>query len=100
MQQKSMIGDPASSGISATATSFLTASVFTAAVVAITGALLYGLGARPSLERQWAAEIERENGEVCASLGIVSASGQSTCAEALARVRRLHEERVSRESIL
>jgi hypothetical protein len=100
MQQKSVIGDSRSPGVSAMLGPFLAASVFTAATVAIGGALLFGPAVRASLERQSAEEIERENGEVCASLSMASASGQSICAEALARVRRLHEERLSRESIL
>jgi hypothetical protein len=100
MRQKSVIGHPRSSGVSAMLGQFFVASAFAAAAAAIGGALLCGLAARTSLEWQWAAAIERENGEVCASLGMISASGQSTCAEALARVRRLHEERLSRDQIL
>jgi hypothetical protein len=100
MQQKSAIGASKSPGLSTMLRPFLAASVLAAATVAIGGALLYGPEVRASLDRQWAAEIERENGEVCASFGMTSASGQSTCAEALARVRRQHEERLSRDSIL
>lgn len=100
MQQQSAIGAPPSPGAAAIPKPFLAASVLAAATVAIGGALLYGPAARASLERQWAEEIERENGEVCTSLGMTSASGQEICAEALARVRRLHEERLSRDSIL
>jgi|RhiMethySRZTD1v2_1073278.scaffolds.fasta_scaffold5335509_1 hypothetical protein len=79
---------------------FLTASVFAAAAVAIGGALLYGSTVHASFERQRTADIEREDGEVCASLGMTSASGRLACTEALTRVRRQHEERLSRESIL
>lgn len=100
MQQKSAIDAPPSPSATAITKPLLAASVLAAASVAVGGALLYGLAARPWLERQSAEEIERENGEVCASLGITSASGRSNCGDALARVRRLHEERLSRDSIL
>ncbi len=100
MQQKSVIGDTRLPGISAMLGPFLVASVFTAAMVGIGGALLYGPAIRATLERHWAEEIESENGEICPSLGMTSPTGQTTCAEALARVRRLHEDRLSRDSIL
>jgi hypothetical protein len=78
----------------------LAAWLFAAATVAIGGAVLCGPAVRASIERQRAEEIERENGEVCTSLGMTSASRHSICAEALTRLRRLHEERLSRDSIL
>lgn len=100
MQQKSAIGAPRSPGVAAIPEPFLAAWIFAAAAVVIGGAMLYGPAVRASLEQQWAAKIERENGEVCTALDLTSASRREICAEALTRVRRLHEERLSRDSIL
>lgn len=100
MQRESMIGVSRSPRVMAMPRPFVATLAFTAAAVVIGGALLYGPAVRVSLERQWAAEIERENDEICDSLGMTSASSRPTCAEVLARVRRLHEERLSREPIL
>jgi hypothetical protein len=89
MPQKVVIGGPWSSGVLATLGLFLVVSVVTAATVAVGGALLYEPAFDASLERQWVAEVERENGEVCSSLGMTSGASRLTCAEALARVRRV-----------
>jgi len=99
MQQKSAVSKPPSPRVATIPKPLLAASVLTAAL-AVGSALLYGLATGPSLERQRAEEIDRENGEVCAALGITSAAGRSTCAEGLSRVRRLHAERLSCDSIL
>ena len=69
---------------------FLTASVFAAAAVAIGGALLYGSTVHASFERQRTADIEREDGEVCASLGMTSASGRlASTSRRLAQARQM-----------
>ena len=99
MQQKSAIHDLGSPEVTKPRP-FLVASLVAAVTATVGGALIYGTTIRASFDRQLAAEIERESDEVCASLGMISASSRSTSAEALARVRRLHEERLSRESIL
>lgn len=99
MQHKSAVGDFRVPGVTKPKP-FLVASLLAAITAVIGGALLYGPTVRASLDRRLAVEIEHESSEVCTSLGMVSASSRSTCAEALARVRRLDEDRMSRESIL
>jgi hypothetical protein len=100
MQRKSVIGGSWNLGGMAKPGPFLAVSVFTTAMVVIGGALHYGPALRAALEREWAAEIARENDEICDLLGMTSASRRSTCAEGLAQVRRRHEARLSREQIL
>lgn len=100
MQQKSSIGAYRPIGFPAMQAPFVAVSVLASALVAVGGALLYGAAARAELEQQWAADIERENDEICTSLGVGSSPARSTCAEALTKVRQLHEERLSREPIL
>jgi hypothetical protein len=100
MQQKPTIGAFRSSGFPAMQAPFLAVSLLASAAAAVGGALLYGTATQAALEQQWAAEVEHENDEICMSLGMNSASARSACGEALAKARRLQEERLSRERIL
>lgn len=76
------------------------AAVLVAAMLAIGGSIICGPAVRASLERQRTAEIDREDREICAQLGATEASSHSACVEALTKVRRSHEERLSRDPIL
>lgn len=100
MKRKSVIGGSWNPGGMAKPGPFLDVSVFTTTVVVIGDALHHGPALRAALERAGAAEIARENDEICDLLGTTSAYGRSTCAEGLAQGGRRHEARLSREQIL
>ena len=51
---------------------------------------------RAAIELQMAQEIEQEDAEVCMGRGIAAGAGRTACAAELARVRKQHEERLSR----
>jgi uncharacterized protein HemX len=74
------------------------AAVLVAAALAIGSAMTCGPAVHASRDRERIAEIDREDREVCSQLGV--ASSLSACVEALTKVRRRHEERLSRDPIL
>lgn len=76
------------------------AAVLVAAALAIGSAMICGPALNASRERERTAELDREDREVCAQLGAAEASRHSACVEVLTRVRRRHEERLSRDPIL
>lgn len=78
----------------------LLAAMLVAATLAIGGSIICGPAVRASLERDRAADIDRENREVCTELGATTAPSLSDCAEALKKVRRRHEDRLSQDPIL
>ena len=60
--------------------------------------IFYGADMRAAAERQKTAIVAAENLTFCNKLGLNAGTGAfSICAEGLAEIRRLHEERASAE---
>jgi hypothetical protein len=70
------------------------------ALIALGASFLYGQKVRAAVERNTATVIEDENRTFCTSLGVAPATEAYTrCADGLANVRRLHQERFNLEAV-
>jgi hypothetical protein len=69
------------------------------ALIVLGASFLYGQKVRATVERNTATVVEDENRAFCTSLGIAPATEAYTrCADGLANVRRLQQERFSAEA--
>ena len=76
------------------------ALIVLAAVIVLGASLLYGQKVRAAVERNIATVVEDENHAFCTSLGITPATEAYThCADGLANVRRLQQERFNAEAM-
>jgi hypothetical protein len=69
------------------------------ALIVLGASFLYGQKVRAAVERDTATVVEDENRAFCTSLGIAPATEAYTrCADGLANVRRLQQERFNAEA--